>query len=287
MESDNVMDLYLFDSSLMNASMKRYNEVITSGTIQNIVARILTASGHKNVLMSPIENDTVYDELLIPSLPAYKALLYIDEYYGLYKKGSIIFYDVDKLYILNTNGKLTAKTKDEWGETVFLVTSSYNATPGNGVVRKLEENVNYVSITEEQIAPQNPSLLKNEKIGSEAKIIISDSIEVDVESADTSAMNQRNEFIVYNKKDDNQFNGTMLKARMEENGAILYIQGENFDMNAFTPNKVFTVIFEETSKQKRYGKSYYRLAYDSHIIYADTEDYMSSQHRIVLKKCSS
>ena len=286
-ESDNVMDLYLFDSSLMNASKKIYNEVISSGIMQDIVARVLTATGHKKVLMSRIENDEVYEELLIPQLPAYKALLYLDEYYGLYKKGSIIFYDVDKLYILNTNGKLTAKAKKEWSETVLLVTSSHNSTPSNGVVRKPEEEINYVSIGEEQIAPQNPSLLKNEKYGAEAKIVVTDSTDINIEDADTSVMNQRNEFFVYTKKDDNKYAATMLKARMEENGAILYVQGENFDINAFTPNKVYTVIYEETTKQKRYGKSHYRLAYDSHIIYVNTEEYMSCQHRIVLKRCSS
>ena len=74
---------------------------------------------------------------------------------------------------------------------------------------------------------------------------------------------------------------------MDENGAILYIQGENFDINAFTPNKTYTVIYEETSKQKRYGQYKYRLAYDSHIIYIDNETYMSSQHRAVLKRVSS
>ena len=285
-ESQNTLDVYLFTPKLLNASKKIYNEVYTTGTMQQFVGRLLTATGHPKVLMSRIENSEVYSELLIPAYPAYKALIYLDQYYGLYKTGAIIYYDIDLLYVLNSNGKLTAKQENEWVETTFLISAMDNSTPGNGMVRKPEEKVYYINIPETNISPQKPSIAKNESLGSEAKIVISDDTTIDIAEANQSYMDQRNEFIRYIRKDDNKYTTSILKARMEENECMIYINGDNFDINAFTPNKLYQLVFEETSKQELYGKYKYRIAYAYHFIRAETESHMVSSHRIVLKKCA-
>ena len=284
--SENMMDVYLFNSDLYDASMKPYNEIYTEGLMQQFIGRLLTATKHKKVLMSPIENDEVYKELLIPANEAYKCLIYLDQYYGFYKKGSLIYYDIDKLYIINLNGKVTAKEKDEYSETTFLITGRANAQPGNGMILKPSEKINYISIMEDNVNAQKPSIAKNDKIGSSTKVIAVDDIEMSFEEADQSYMNQRNESYAYIQKDDNKFTSSIIKARMEENEAIIYINAENLDISAFTPNKTFKLVFEETSKQERYGKYKYRVSFAYHMISVQAQDYMVSTHRIVLKRCS-
>lgn len=287
-ESQNILDIYLFNQKLLNASNRRFNEVYTKDIVQNMAANILTSTKHKHVLFSRCENNEVYEELLIPSFPAYKALIYLDQYYGLYKTGAIIYYDVDYLYILNSNGKCTVKRSNEYPETTILVRSIDNGTPGNGVVNPDEgEKVHYVSITDTDINPQKTSASKNAKYGSEARIIITDDITMDLSEADQSYMDQRNQYLIYSRKDDNKFNASILKARMEENEVILYISGENFDISAFTPNKTFHVVFEEESKQKKFGKYRYRIAYAYHYLNIEGDNYMSSSHHIILKRASS
>ena len=285
-ESQNTMDVYLFNAKLLKASQKIYNEVITSGTMQNIVARMLTKTGHSNILMSKIENTKTYKELLIPAYPAYKALVYLDQYYGLYKFGAMIYYDLNKMYIINPNGKVTAKEEEEWTDTIFLITTMNKSIPDNGMVRKPGEKKFYINITEEDISPQKPSITRNEELGSEARIVISDGTSISVADANQTIMSQRNEFIRYVRSDENAFTGSSMKARMEENECIVYISGNNFDISAFALNKTYKLIFEEPNKQKRYGKYKYRLAYAYHYLKAQAEGYMISSHRIVLKKCS-
>lgn len=284
--SQEAFDIYLFNPKILNASNKTFNKVFTSAPLQDIVGELLTETGHKKVLMSPIENDEVYQELLVPSNPAYKGLIYLDQYYGLYKFGASIFYDLNKLYIINTNGKVTAKEKDEWTETTFLIPVRDKATPGNGMVRKSEEKVFYIDIPEENVSPQKPSISKNAEMGSEAKVVITDDITIDTASADQSFMNQRNEYIRYTRKDDNKYTPSILQARMEENECVIYISGENLDINAFTLNKTYKLVFEEASKQREYGSFTYRIAYAYHFIMAESGQYMKSSHQIVLKKCS-
>lgn len=287
-ESQNLLDVYLFNQELLNASMNTFNGVFTSNTMQQIVGRVLTASKHPScVLMSRFENDEVYEELLVPATPSYKALIYLEQYFGFYKKGAIIYYDVDTLYILNANGKLTAKKEDEWPETTFMVTRIDSSTPGNGMVRKQDEKVYYVSVPDMNVNPQKFSISTNAELGSEAKVVVTDDVTVDVEEADQSYIDQRNEFITYQRKDDNKYATTIMKTRMEENECILCINGDNLDMAAFTPNKVYQVVFEETAKQEKYGKFKYRLSYAYHMLKVESEGFMSSSHLIMLKRAGS
>lgn len=285
-DAQNVLDIYLFNQDLINASNKLINEVYTNTTLQRGVARILTATNHKKVLMSPVENNNVYNELIIPAMPAWKALMYIDQYYGLYKTGATIFYDIDTLYIINTNGKLTAKRDGEWTQTTFLITPLEKSTPGNGMIHKEGEKTNYVSITELDVNPQKTSDLSNAEIGSEVKIVTSDDTQIDSVSGSYNSINTANQFVVYKRKDDNPFTGSIIKARMTENECILYINANNLDITAFSPNKTYQVIFEEPTKQKKYGNFKYRIASANHVIKIESE-LMISTHQIILKKCGN
>lgn len=285
-ESQNTLDIYLMHPELLKGSRYSFNKVYTKNTLQNMVGNMLTKSGHKHVLMSKFENDEIYKELLLPVNPVYKNLIYLDQYYGLYRTGALIYYDVDVLYILNTNGKVTAKRQDEWVETTFLISKIADSTPGNGMVRKEGEKIFYPTISDSDINPQNFAISKNAGLGSAAKIVVTDTTDVELHEADQSFIDQRNENVTF-IKDKNKFTGDVIKARMEENECILYISGNNLDIKAFTPNKVFKVVFDEPSKHKAYGKHTYRLAYSYHFLKLESEGYMSSSHRIVIKKTAT
>lgn len=282
-ESQNVVDLYLFHPQLLKASRYSFNRVYTESTLQNIVGEMLTTSKHKNVLMSKFENDEVYKELLVPVNPIYKCLIYLDQYYGFYEKGAIIYYDIDTLYILNSNGKVTVHREDEWTETSILVLSMGSTQPGNGMSRVIGENIYYPIVSEMEVNPQKFSIGKNVELGSEAKIVVSDNVNIDIHEADQSFINERNEKVVF-VKEENKYTGNVLKARMEENDCIMYISGENMDINAFRPNKTFHMIFDDTLKHEKYGKNDYRLAYAYHFIKLESSNFMSAAHRIILKK---
>ena len=282
-ETQNSLDLYLFHPELLQASRYSFNRVYTESTLQNIVGEMLTDSGHVHVLMSKFENDEVYKELLLPANPVYKNLIYLDQYFGMYEKGALIYYDIDTLYILNTDGKVTAKREEEWTEVSFRVSALDDSSPGNGMLRVEDEEIYYPMISEMEVNPQKFSIAKNVEFGSEAKIVVTDTVDIDVHEADQSFINERNENITYIRS-QNKYTGSVLQARMEENECVLYISAQNLDVSAFRPNKTFRVIFDEQTKQDRYGNNEYRLAYAYHFFKIESEEFMSSSHRIVLKK---
>ncbi len=286
-ESQNIVEIYLFNQALLNASMNTYNDVLTKDVIQNLVGRLLTKTKHKKVLMSKMENDEVYEELLVPALPAYKALIYLDQYFGFYHKGSIIFYDIDTLYILNANGKVTAKREDEWAKTTVLVTRVDYSTPGNGMVQREGEKIYYISIPDDNVNPKRFSIINNSSLGSDAKLVITDDTSMEDEEADQSFIEQRNKTLIYQLKGDKKYSAEMAKARMEEVEKVLYLTGDNMDIRAFTPNHEFTAVFDDQTKQDRYGVDGYRCAYAYHCIRAEAESFLTASHRIILKRRAS
>lgn len=285
-ETENEIDIYLFSPNNLDASNAKFNDVFTKDIIHNCVGRVLTETNHRKVLISPMENDEIYDELIVPELPAYKALIYLDQYCGLYETGAIIYYDVDYTYILNSNGKVTAKRPGENPVTCLYVSSMNSAQPGNGMVKK-PGNVTYVSVNESNVNAQKPSVGKNETVGSDAKFIVSDDITIQSTSADQTTMTQRNSNVAYVRKADNKFLPSITKARMEENECILYFGANNVDINAFTPNKSYQVVYEDPGKNQKYGKYKYRLTYSYHCLVITSGEYMDASHRFVLKKASS
>ena len=285
-ESQNIFDVYLFNKELYNASIREYNAVITSGVMQDIVAHILSSTKHKNVLMSPIQNSDLYQELLIPKNDAYKALIFLDQNYGFYEHGASIFYDVDTLYIINANGKVTAAMDDEWTETTFLISATTAATPGNGSVIKPNQKINYINITEECINPQNTSFSKDMTYGNSATVVVTDDIAIDECTTENDSMDETHDFTRYISKYDNKYTAKMMKVRMEENTAIMYISGDNLDINAFKLNKTYKLVFDDATKQERYGKFRYRITHAYHAMKSESDSTLISSHQIVLKKCS-
>lgn len=280
LQGQDIFDVFLYDAKLITASKKLVNKVYTSGTVQTFAAQILTESGHKKVLMSPFENSNSYSEMCLPENEAYKALVYLDQYYGFYRRGASIFYDVDALYIINPNGMITAKRPNEWIETDFLVTARNNSTPGNGMVYKPNQKMFYINVPEENVSPKKPKEAKDVEYGSSVKLVTTDEI-----SVSTSAGTGTGTYHGYQRSSDNPFSAEIVRARMEENDSIMFITGNGFDLNAFSLNKVYKMIFEDQTKQKKYGNNRYRIAYAYHYLVLQSDQYLRSSHQIVLKKC--
>lgn len=285
-ESQNMMEMYLFNAKLLQASRYSFNRVYTSTLMQNAIGHMLGVSGHSNVLMSRIENYNVYNELLLPPNPVFRNILYLDQYYGLYEKGSIVFYDLDVLYIINANGKVTAKRSGEWTETNIMVPSIETTIPGNAMLRQPKEKISYAILAELDINHQRLSTTKDVSAGSRTRIVTTNDTSVNkIEAKQERRFDYRNDTVAFIKK-DNIFADTVYQARMEENDAIVYINGNNLDISAFTPNKTYKIIYDEQSKNQRY-QGEYRLSYAYHCIRVESEEYSTCSHHIVLKRTSS
>lgn len=284
-ETQNIQEIYLINQKMLDGENKIINDIYTSTLLENAVARICTEAKFKRVLMSRVENKEKYKELLIPAAPSYKCLEYIDQYYGLYKVGSMIYFDLDTLYILNLCNKVTAKRKNEWSKCRIMVSKADMATPGNGMATKDGEECYFISVSEGNVSAMQYTIGNNETVGSAAMVITSDGTTVNLNNADQSFINDRNYSLIHHRRDDNKYTGTTTTARMEENECMLYLNADNLAIDAFTPNKRYKFVFDDEKKNKMYGKMIFRMAYAYHYFKLETDQFMSSSHHIAFKKC--
>ena len=286
LESENDMEFYLFDAKLLAASRYVYNKVFQETTLNNIIGQMLTESNHRKVVMSKIENPTVYKELIIPPMPVFKALIYLDEKFGLYEKGATIFYDLDTCYILNLKDEVTAWRPGEWKYTNFMIPPLDSSIPGDGMRKIPDQDQFFCSATDLEVRHQRSGSLGNASRGADMKIVSVDKNVLDILQSDSEYIESKNQSIMHIKS-ENIYAKSVIKARQEENEGIVYISAAQLDISAFAPNKLYRLIYEDPTKAKKYNSNLYRLAYTNHSIRLASEEYADSSHHIVLKKVRS
>lgn len=96
--------IYLFNSTLP-LTRRTVNKVFKKGSVLQALLFVLNAMGISNVLMPKINNNRRYKEMIIPPMTCVNALSFIDTYYGIFRKGTLIFFDYDRAYIIPYSGK--------------------------------------------------------------------------------------------------------------------------------------------------------------------------------------
>lgn len=109
----------LYNDKLIKALGTNINAVITSGTLVNILAYVLTTAGISNVLLSPPNNNKTYRQFILPPEDAQDHIERICHHYGLHTNGSLIYHGLDRSYILDRQPKCTAYSTNEY-QTTFL-----------------------------------------------------------------------------------------------------------------------------------------------------------------------
>jgi hypothetical protein len=258
-EQNNQVDVFhLYNLDQYTKSNQSCGFVLTKCNLQSAVSMCLSKI-HKtaDVLISPFQNATQYEELIIPPIPLYKAISYLDNKYGFYIAGSVIFYDINNLYILNAGPGCTAWRDKEYKRSVLYV---YSTAGDDGqldamIIRK-EDPTHYFTAMEANTSFQNMTQQSTTNFGSEIT-----QINVDTgESQNAESTNGSSTTITKNKQftygTDNKYTSSNLEARLNELKTIVSFSGANWDIEAFTPNKEFGVIFADDNKNKMFSNSY-------------------------------
>ena len=289
---EEVMDVYLFKEKILKCSRVSCNYVFKKDTLQNIVGALLTRTGHEKVLMNKFQNEEEYIEMLIPENPLYRCLMYLDQYYGFYKAGAIIFYDNDQLYILDSSFKEPVGVEDEELNVTLLVDTQTNTSPIRGIVEKMDDDEHYIHISESEINATKASWINESDSGSkiymntvnpesdkenEEKNVL---LESEIEHIGTKRMKR-----YHNIDHENKYAKESFDARLNENESVLYVNAQNVNLNFLKPNKLFKVIFDNPRKKIVHAQCKYRLAMAHSFLSIEDNSYFTSSHRFILKKC--
>lgn len=250
-------ELYLYRDEVSSAMKKQTNEVLNGVNLTTAVGLIASNAGLKNILMSPMENQQTYSQLILPPLTVHKAIQYLDSQYGFYKSGAVIFFGLKTNYILNFKGGCTAYENGEYQQTTLLVSSDLGGTSLESGMVMRSGNQYYVYWKASDVKVGNQSITNDVLYGNNVNVV--DSSTTGITKAQSTAVTTKgvsNTATIKNET-ENQWMSNTYVAQTNSNNVVLSGQISNVDLDAFTPNKKYQIVFEDTCLTNKYMGIYF------------------------------
>ena len=276
---DNAMELYLFKSSSLDGTKSsNTNVILKNATVTDGMAYLASSAKLNNILMSPPDNTDRYPVLLIPPLSILKAFLYMDVYYGLYRTGSLIYFGLDRTYIIKYTGGCTAYAPNE-SKVVTITIPRTDNTFKSAVLGQIGNNTFIGDFHTLDIS--NDSIPNNYISGNGVQV--ADSYTGDIDASVGSALNKNTSFLrILENKTENEYLSTMYTKRSESNSIVVRVNLQDIDVSVFTPNKMYKISFEDSSIANQYEGNFF-LSYARHS-FINTGKAMTVNTELVLKK---
>ena len=141
-------EFILYNEAAYKAKSTIVNAVLSSANMTSIVAFICKKAGISNILMSPLSNRKSYTEFKIPPINAIDQLKNLIVNYKLHDKGTVMFFDLDRTYILSKEIKCTAWRKQEYKTVHVMSLNQYSnsLSSGSGYYRNSKEKYHLIEI---------------------------------------------------------------------------------------------------------------------------------------------
>jgi len=253
---NNEVSFYLFKESDLLNSKKIINAVLSSASLVDAVTYCLSTSGFNRVLMSPFDNRGSVKELVLPPLTVLGELLYLEQQYGFYNKGSLIFFDVDASYIIDRNPTCTAYRRDEFRQTIFTIkdpTNAHSFNPGSLINEK--EKRFFINVTPGSINMYNDSIINDQIDGN--NLITINPYSGTVKTINSNAIQRGGgSYKILVNRYNNNFINEAEAHRRRENGNVVHVSLNDFDIESLSPNKEFIFLFQDTEINKSHSGNY-------------------------------
>lgn len=270
------MELFLFKGNLITSNRSIMNAVFKDTTVSGAIGYLLTKNGARNVLMPRVDNQTIYPELIIPPLNVVEALAFIDSYYGIYNTGTIMYFGIDRGYIIPYCRASGAVASGESENVCIIVPDIGSKITDNicSLKKYSDPDTPYVIADPESFNPSNKGI--TQAVLNPEDIDLIDNTTGDI---DSSKGKNRGSVLL---RSENKFYKDIYKAKVKSNDTVITINFKDCDFNIFTPNKKYKFIFEDTKKTKEYKGTYFLSSIS--ITYAKESKDMTCEAEATFKK---
>ena len=252
----NTVKFYLFPE-VIDGTKKNVDKVFKDCTVADVTAWLLYNAGIENTLMTQPDNIKVYDEIIIPPLSTLKALSFIDTYYGLYKRGSMLFFGLFYNYIIPYSGKSTVFPEDESQSEVALVVPGSESSTISGVIKNTTDTyVDYVVVRYNAISNTNKSV-SNDYINAN-NIQSIDSYENITKVLKSGARHRKKSNFIsfFENKTENEDLPYAYISQTNAMSDVFRMAFNDTDVSLFKPYKRFNILFEDSNYTREYTGNY-------------------------------
>ena len=270
-DSDNMAEFFLFNTNIIKGlNNTNVNAILTDCNVVDAVAYIMNKAKIRNVLMTPPENLKKKDTILIPPGNCLNALKFIDTYYGIYRKGSMIFFGLSNSYILSYDGECTAYTDNEKRITNIIIPSTNSTHDTPGVISKSDDDKsNYIIADYRTVNIYNDAITNDVVTSNNIQFI--DSLSGVVRKS-KSKLALSESYKIQENVTENEWLGDTYIAQVDAIGNIVNVLLQDYDENMLSPNKKFNLIFEDSNMTKTYNGTY-MLCSVNHKLIKDGDDF--------------
>ena len=100
------LEMYGYHSSMIYYMNRKTGSIYKNMSLESIIEQMLSRGNIQNYHIDPLNQQTRFDQVIIPNLNMMQSFAFFDTYYGLYNKGAQIYGDIDQLYIVNTDSNI-------------------------------------------------------------------------------------------------------------------------------------------------------------------------------------
>lgn len=247
-QDDYEAEFYLFREDYVKKARTLCHGLLNCN-LETAVAWLCTKAGIDRLMMAKMDNRESYSPLIIPQQSFIDCINFLDNWYGFYKNGSIIFFDFDCLYLLNYTSKTTTWAAGEVTEGVIFILDEIKSEEQYSIQLIRENDVkHYVTTGHNFIEIMDMSSVQDVLSGTNITVLDSSG------STSRTAGNGLNTKVL--RASDPTYEDTIYAARMETSKKVVNIALGSIDLAIVSPNKKFNLVFENTKLNSSYGGWY-------------------------------
>lgn len=256
-------ELFCYDAKIIHQMRQKAPSIYRECSLETVITDLFRRCNVFKTNIDPIQNQERYDQILIPNLSVIDAFSFFDQYYGLYPNGSMLYGDMDAMYLCSTVAKNTTTTipiyvrastaeSDEGG--MFQTNNGYYMKTGPLNVSVLSETDIERVLNAETISDTNLTTIVTNH---EDLTKLFDTVSID-------ALKDRIEQINILHKSKKTSLSLQRASRLNEQVTHIDLAGAGFDVGLFHPNSRFNLIFETPIRGLNMADAY-RPKYICHV----------------------
>lgn len=251
----NLRNFYLFKEDVIKCK-EILNLSIKSSSVLDLILHMFNKCKIEKLLMTVPDNLDNINNLLIPSGNLIECVNYVNDVKGLYKKGMVLFFDIDTAYCIDNNSKCTAWRKNEVRMTHIHISNKKSTDSAmTGMFTDKDRKSSHVFSNTDAINISNQMSLHDQLKGNDIKIINNKTNSVSKINENLTQIGKPNQRILVTNE-DNKYTVETLKCRMKENECQINISFLGIDIETLNPNKEFLITFEDSELNNYYGGNF-------------------------------
>lgn len=277
--NDKPVSFYIYSNDTLS-SRNTVNVVYNEASIADTITAILQTNKIKKAHFVKPDNTSIYKQIFVPPLPFIKSLSFIDTYYGIYKKGSTIFNDLNKLFIIPYNG-VSEKVSDITNIVVPNGKISSSIASSSGMMTVKNKKDQYIIADAASLEINNASITNNYISGND--VIVIDGSDSSVKGS-SSAVNKTsaNANVVENKT-MNKYLHSMYTTQTSAASYIINLRLADYDMDVIDLSHAIKLVFEDTAIMNKY-KGKYIISNVTSVLSTEGYDEMTLDSSVTFKK---